>query len=87
MSVTSARDITEAVRPPRAVYLDWPLGHQGGGRPFDAAGQRRVIKDALRTLETITEPGTIVDLPYAWGGDPETIWRESLHPETPAPTR
>jgi hypothetical protein len=65
--VTSARDITEAVRPPRAVYLDWPLGHQGGGRPFDAGGQRRVIEDALQALETITEPGTIVDLPYAWG--------------------
>lgn len=66
---------------PRSVFLNFPLGHQGGGRPFDKEGQTRVIKDALTALTTIKEPGTIIDLPYQWEPpDDETIWSLSLLP-------
>ncbi len=72
--MTSARDITQAVRPPRAVFLNFPLGHQTG-KPDDPELQRRIVTDAMRAFETIAAPGTIVDLPYVW--DPkDRSWEE-----------
>lgn len=63
--ISSARDITAQVRPPRAVFVDFPLGRQVG-RPHDTGLQRSILLDALRVLEEAREPGTIVDLPYRW---------------------
>ena len=63
--MTSARDITRAVKPPRAVFVNFPLGHQTG-KPGEPALQRAILLDALRAFETIAAPGTIVDLPYVW---------------------
>ena len=72
-SVTSARDITEAVKPPRAAFVDFPLGHQTG-RPSERDLQMKIIKGALELLKTATEPATIVDLPLEW---PEgSSWKE-----------
>ena len=64
----SARDILQAAQPPRAVFTDYPLGHSVG-RPFDKENQRAIIRDGLDALASITEPGTIVDLPYQWEQD------------------
>lgn len=56
----------ERVRPPRAAFLDFPLGHQCG-KPHDVDLQMRILKDTLSLLATATVPGEIVDLPYEWG--------------------
>jgi D-proline reductase (dithiol) PrdB len=64
--VGSARDMMAQVKPPRPVFVNFPLGHQCG-RPFDRELQMSVIKDALSTLTTLQEPGQITDLPYEWG--------------------
>ena len=63
--MTSALDITQAVNPPRAVFLNFPLGHQTG-KPHQPDLQRQIVRDAFQAFETITEPGTIVELPYVW---------------------
>ena len=63
--MTSALDITRSVKPPRAVFVNFPLGHQTG-RPDDPASQRAIVRDAMRAFETIDKPGTIVELPYVW---------------------
>ncbi|MFZ0659791.1 MAG: hypothetical protein WAM05_13790 [Candidatus Binataceae bacterium] len=63
--MTSALDITQSVKPPRAVFLNFPLGHQTG-KPGDPELQRRIVGDAMRAFETIDQPGTIVELPYVW---------------------
>ena len=68
----SARDILLAAQPPRAVFTDYPLGHSVG-RPFDKENQRAIIRDGLNALASITEPGTIIDLPYTWEQD--TGWK------------
>jgi hypothetical protein len=68
ISMSSAYSITAAVNPPRAVYLDFPLGHTAG-KPHDAALQRRVLRDTLDALVTIDTPGTIRRLPYRWTED------------------
>ncbi len=65
LSMTSALDITRAVNPPRAVFLNFPLGHQTG-KPNQPDLQRQIVRDAMRAFETITKPGTIVELPYVW---------------------
>ena len=42
------------------------------GEPGNVKRQRRIIMDALDALQTMTEPGTIQELPYRWKKpDPE----------------
>ena len=65
ISMSAARSITSAVNPPRAVFLDFPLGHTAG-RANDKAGQRKIMIDTLSALDSIQAPGTIRDLPYRW---------------------
>ena len=81
VTFSCARDITEAVRPPRSVFLDYPLGSTCG-RPHDPANQRAVLRAGLRLLETGCTPGQIVDLPYVWSAD-ETWKRLIFSPEQP----
>jgi hypothetical protein len=90
LCMTSALDITQAVKPPRAVFLNFPLGHQTG-RPNDRELQRAIVRDALRAFETIRTPGGIVKLPYVW--DPNDSawehfdytkeWSKNLPPRPP----
>jgi len=54
------------VKPPRAAFLDFPLGRQCG-KPGDVDLQTKILKDALSLLVSATVPGEIVDLPYEWG--------------------
>jgi D-proline reductase (dithiol) PrdB len=66
--LSSAHSITRAVNPPRAVFLDFPLGHTAG-KPGDQALQRRIMIDTLSALDEIQVPGTIRTLAYQWAGD------------------
>jgi hypothetical protein len=63
--MTSAIDITQSVKPPRSVFVNFPLGHQTGP-PDQPDLQRRIVSDAMRAFDAITAPGTIVELPYVW---------------------
>lgn len=65
MSVSVARDVTEHVKPPRAVFVPFRMGHHFGV-PFHTAVQRQIIVSALDLLTTATGSGTIVDLPLTW---------------------
>ena len=63
--VASALDIVEAGKPPRAGFVDYPLGHSCG-KPFDSDDQLAIVKATLRLLETASVPGQIVDLERVW---------------------
>jgi len=63
--VTVARDVTEHVKPPRAVFVPFRMGHHFGV-PFHAEAQRRVITGALDLISTATHSGQILDLPLRW---------------------
>ena len=65
LSMTSALDITRLVKPPRAVLVNFPLGHQTG-KPHQPELQRSIVRDAFLALELMTQPGTVVSLPYVW---------------------
>ncbi len=81
MSLSSARSVTAAVRPPRAVFVDFPLGHTAGKRG-DIALQRHIMLEALAALEEVDEPGTIRDLPYRWAKTDE--WKSRVMRPQPA---
>lgn len=50
VAVQLLREIAEAVGPPRALLVPYPLGYPLGG-PDDPALQRRVVEAALALLE------------------------------------
>ncbi len=63
--MTSAYSITRSVNPPRAVFLDFPLGHTTG-KADEPELQRDILRRALACFETLTTPGEIVELPFHW---------------------
>ena len=67
-SMASALDIIEAGNPPRAVFLDYPLGHSTG-RPFDVDDQYQVVKRSLAEFERMDRPGTVFHLDHVWSSD------------------
>ncbi|MGH8595489.1 MAG: hypothetical protein ACREXT_02380 [Gammaproteobacteria bacterium] len=79
----SAFDILDAGRPPRAVFLDYPLGHSAG-KPFDTDDQYDVIKTSLAALAG-SRPGEMTILPNRWGT--EGAWRDSASSTEGSDTR
>ncbi|TXL80407.1 hypothetical protein FHP25_05090 [Vineibacter terrae] len=79
----SALDILEAGAPPRAVFVDYPLGHSAG-RPFDPADQDRIVRAALQAFGTMSTPGAIVRLEARWDDDG---WRAAAASTRGADTR
>jgi len=63
--LTSARDITRSVNPPRSVFLDYPLGHTSG-RANEPELNQAIVGRALEAFDELTEPGSMVHLPYSW---------------------
>ena len=68
LCLTAAWSITAAVNPPRAAFVDMPLGYTAG-RPHEPGFQADLLRRALAAAESITEPGTIVDLGVRWSDD------------------
>lgn len=68
MCLGSAIDILEAGRPPRATFVDYPLGHTSG-KPFDAVDQLSIVRAALSGFARLTTPGQIQTLDNRWGDD------------------
>jgi D-proline reductase (dithiol) PrdB len=65
VGISILKEVTQKVRPPRTLFLRYPFGHPLG-EPFNVKQQRTILLDALKALETITEPGTIVEPGYPW---------------------
>ena len=60
VSVTALREITEKVRPPRALFVDFPLGYPLGA-PNDEALQTRIVLSALALLQESVPPPILRD--------------------------
>jgi len=68
MLVSTGRDLTELVRPPRSLFANFPMGNPFGP-PNDPDFQRRVLRTALELTAKIDQPGQIVDLADEWPAD------------------
>jgi len=72
LCMSSALDVTESVNPPRAAFLDFPLGHTVG-KPKDPLLQREILLDALDAFTSLTRPGSVKRLPFEFSED--TSWK------------
>jgi len=75
VTMTSALDITEAVGPPRAVFLDYPLGHTSG-RAHDPALGLDIVGNALAAFSEADHPGWIGRQLHRWSSDDS--WKDSV---------
>lgn len=60
VSITLLREITERVKPPRALVVDRPLGYPLG-EPDDANLQKRILISALNLLGRSVEKPLLVE--------------------------
>lgn len=65
MTFSLAKDLTESVGVPRAVFVKWPLGHPLG-EPDRPDQQRTMLFHALQQLRHADRPGTIYEPGYRW---------------------
>ena len=65
VSVVMNRDVTENVKPPRALFVRFPYGAPLGPAG-DAVTQKAVIREALDLLTGATQPATIVVSDIEW---------------------
>lgn len=84
LCVGSALDILRAGRPPRASFVDYPLGHSVG-KPHDRADQRAIVQAALNGFVTLTEPGALLVQPVQW--DASGAWRQEAGSSSGGDTR
>jgi hypothetical protein len=73
-------DIMTKVPPPRAVFVDHPVGRTFG-RPGDRQRHEAVLASALAELPAFTHPGQIRDLHCQWNPDGSRSWEDELRQE------
>lgn len=80
LTMSVGRDITEQVVPPRAVFVDYPMGNEIG-RPGNLDEQRAIVRAAFAALAEMARPGTIVDLPFSLEATDERglDWRDWVY--------
>ncbi len=65
VSITVALDVTEHIKPPRAVFLPFMMGHHFGV-PFHKELQKRIVVEALNFISTAEHSGEVKMLPVKW---------------------
>ena len=78
--VGTALDIMRNVRPPRAVFVDHPVGCTFG-RPHDRQRNLAVLREALAELPLFVGPGEIRDMGCQWENDGSRAWEDELRAE------
>jgi len=78
--IGTALDIMSKVAPPRAVFVDHPVGRTFGP-PHDRRRNEAVLRKALAELPNFTRCGEIRDLGCQWSADGSRAWEEELRAE------
>ena len=63
--VATGRDLTALVNPPRALFVNHPMGNNFGASN-DVETQTAILRRALGLVETAEQGGTLVDMPTHW---------------------
>ncbi len=79
MALGLVKEVAEAARAPRFLYLHWPFGH-ALGEPGHVAQQRTVLHDMLTMATRAPRPGLVVELPYRWRRHAYTAVRDWKSP-------
>jgi hypothetical protein len=78
--IATAYDILSVVAPPRAAFVDHPVGRTFGP-PHDRDRHAAVLRRALAELPAFTFSGEIRDLHCQWSDDGSRAWEEQLRAE------
>lgn len=78
--IGTAYDIMSRVAPPRAAFVDHPVGRTFGP-PHDRVRGETTLKAALEELPRFTRPGEIRDLHCQWLPDGSRTWEAELRAE------
>ena len=78
--IGTAHDIMSKVTPPRAVFVDHPVGRTFGP-PHDRARNEAVLARALAELPKFTRSSEIRDPGFQWLADGSRIWEDGLSAE------
>ena len=65
ISLSVSLDVTERIKPPRAMFLPFMMGHHFGV-PFHVELQKRIIREALGRIEVAETSGDIHHFPMTW---------------------
>jgi len=66
-----------AVKPPRACFLDFPIGCPVG-KPHAPDLQRQILKAVFDHAATVTGDWALHELPFQWAEDGDRRWEEDL---------
>ncbi len=76
VSISSARDITTAVKTPRASFLDFPLGHTTG-KPWDLDLSYEIVLQSVSLVEQ-GSGNKLKDLSHRWSDSDD--WKDEVFP-------
>ena len=65
VSLSVSLDVTQQIKPPRAVFLPFMMGHHFGV-PFHVELQKRIIREALGRINAAEVSGDIHYFPMTW---------------------
>lgn len=63
--VATGRDLIAQVKPPRALFVNHPMGNNFGA-PGDATMQRDILQTALAMIHNPVAAGQLNDYPTTW---------------------
>jgi hypothetical protein len=78
--IGTAHDIMSKVAPPRAAFVDHPVGCTFGP-PNDRQRNQTILAQALAELPKFTRAGEIHDLGCNWSPDASRAWEDELRAE------
>ena len=70
-------EVSTAFKPPRAAFLDFPLGCPAG-KPREPELQREILRAALAAAPSFSSPWRIFELPFQWSDDGRRDWEEEV---------
>ena len=65
VSLSVSLDVTLQIKPPRAMFLPFMMGHHFGV-PFHVELQKRIIREALGWIDAAASSGDIHYFPMTW---------------------
>jgi hypothetical protein len=77
LSMSTLWEVSMAFKPPRTVFLDFPLGCPAG-KPHEPEMQRAILRAALAAAPTFDSDWKIVELPFPWSADGSRQWEEEV---------
>jgi len=70
-------EVSMAFKPPRTVFLDFPLGCPAG-KPNEPELQCEILRSALAAAPGFDETWRMVELPFQWSVDGRRDWEETV---------